>query len=453
MQRMAKFYILLVAILLVITACSSNNGGTTTTNNGTNTNSSQSETNSSSHNSSEKENVTITAWAWNVNVGALNAAAELYKAENPHVTLKVEDIGRLDVYDKLSTGLAAGGIGLPDIVLVEDDRIGGYVEAFPKGFLDLSAQGFEANEAVFPNFKLELAKVNGTYYAFPFDAGPAGMFYRTDIFADAGVNADSIETWDDYIEAGKLIKEKTGSFMAPLDKFNDDPTLRMMLNQLGIYYFDAEGNIDFLHPDFAVAMAKQKVMDDAGLIKDVIGWDGVVSATIDGSVATIPFGAWYYGTIVDQAKDLDGKWGVFRMPSFEKGENHSANLGGSSWMIPSTTKNTDEVYKFLNFFSTNDQVQQIAMTDYGLFPSLQTVYATEVFTSEVSFFGGQKIWELFANEMPTIKTPYYTNDYAIGLDEAIKAQADVFNGKAIDVALKEAAERLASRTDRQINAY
>ena len=122
-------------------------------------------------------------------------------------------------------------------------------------------------------------------------------------------------------------------------------------------------------------------------------------------------------------------------------------------MIPSATKNADEVYNFLNFFSTSDAVQQIAMTDFGLFPSLQSVYTTDVFTAEVPFFSNQKIWELFANEMPTIKTPYYTNDYAIGLDEAIKAQAEVFNGKPVADAIKEAADRLASRTERQVNGY
>lgn len=452
MKRKSTLLLLMLAMMLVISACSSNNGGTTNSGS-TNSSGSNSTKTNTEDKSTTKENVTITAWAWNVNVGALNAAAELYKQEHPNVTLKVEDIGRLDVYDKLSTGLASGGIGLPDIVLVEDDRIGGYVEAFPKGFLDLSAKGFASNEAVFPNFKLELAKVNGTYYAFPFDAGPAGMFYRTDIFAQAGVDASTIVTWDDYIAAGKLIKEKTGSFLMPLDKFNDDPGLRMMLNQLGIYYFDGDGNIDFLNPNFALALTKQKEIDDAGLIKDVNGWDGVVSATVDGSVATIPFGAWYYGTIVDQAKDTEGKWGVFRMPSFDANGNRSANLGGSSWMIPSSTKNADEVYNFLNFFSTSDAVQQIAMTEYGLFPSLQSVYKTEAFTAEIPFFGGQKIWELFANEMATIKTPYYTNDYAIGLDEAVKAQAEIFNGKPVADALKEAADRLASRTDRQINNY
>ncbi|WP_246943834.1 ABC transporter substrate-binding protein [Bacillus pinisoli] len=430
---MKKFslLVLLLAFSMVVAACSSDNGEV----------------------ASDGEKVTLTAWAWNVNVGALNEAAEKFKAENPNVELKVEDIGRLDVYDKLSTGLAAGGVGLPDIVLVEDDRIHGYVEAFPKGFLNLTEKGFDENEALFPQFKKDLSTVDGSFYAMPFDAGPGGMFYRRDLFEKAGVNPDEIETWDQFLEAGKKIKDATGSYAMPLDKFKDDPTFRMMLNQLGVFYFDAEGNIDLTNPKAVQAMDTLKKFDDAELIKDVDGWNGVVSATVDGSVATIPFGAWYYGTIIDQAKDSKGNWGVFLLPAFEEGGNRASNLGGSSWMIPAASENADTAYDFLEYFTTDTDVQLMAMESYGLFPSLNTTYDTDVFTGDVEFFGGQPIWKLFADEMKDIPTVNFTNDYSMALDESIKAQADVFNGKDVKQALQEAADRLKDRTEREVNSH
>ncbi|MNE64666.1 hypothetical protein D3C80_1600880 [compost metagenome] len=74
-----------------------------------------------------------------------------------------------------------------------------------------------------------------------------------------------------------------------------------------------------------------------------------------------------------------------------------------------------------------------------------------MFQGDVEFFGGQKIWKLFADEMKDIPTPYYTKDYALALDEAVKAQADMFNGKNPADALKEAGKRLADRTKRNVN--
>lgn len=434
MLKVSKMLTLLLIVSVVLAAC----GG-------------KKESEGGSSGESTDKKVELTAWAWNVNVGALNSAMELYKKDHPNVELKVEDIGRLDVYDKLSTGLAAGGAGLPDIVLVEDDRIQGYLEAFPKGFLNLSEKGFDSKADSFPAFKKELASNDGKFFAFPFDAGPTGMFYRTDIFEKAGVSADTIETWDDFIAASKTIKEKTGAQAVPVDKFKDDALFRMMLNQLGVYYFDKDGNIDFNNSKVIKAMEMIKALGDADLVKDVNGWDGTVSATIDGSVATVPFGAWYYGTIIDQAKDTSGKWGVFPLPAFEKGGNRAANLGGSSWMIPSASKNADAAYAFAEYFATTNEVQEIAMNKHGLFPSLQTVYDSELFQSDVAFFGGQKIWKLFSEEMKSIPTPYYTKDYALALDEATKAQAETFNGKNPAEALKESANRLADRTKRTAN--
>ncbi|QYR21462.1 sugar ABC transporter substrate-binding protein [Paenibacillus sp. sptzw28] len=431
MFKVSKLLVLLLGITIAISACG--------------------QANEKKGEAGADQKVQLTAWAWNVNVGALNSALELYKKDHPNVDLKVEDIGRLDVYDKLSTGLAAGGAGLPDIVLVEDDRIQGYLDAFPKGFLNLSDKGFDSKADQFPAFKKELASKDGKFYAFPFDAGPTGMFYRRDIFEKAGVNPDTIETWDQFIEAGKTIKQKTGSFALPADKFKDDALFRMMMNEQGVFYFDKDGNIDFNNPKVVKALETIKAMGDAGLVKDVNGWDGTVSATVDGSVATIPFGAWYYGTITDQAKDTSGKWGVFQLPAFEAGGNRAANLGGSSWMIPSSSKNADAAYAFAEYFATTDAVQEIAMDKHGLFPSLQSVYSSKLFTSDVAFFGNQKIWQLFSDEMKNIPTPYYTKDYALGLDEAVKAQADAFNGKNPADALKEAAKRLADRTKRTVN--
>ncbi|WP_088104413.1 ABC transporter substrate-binding protein [Halalkalibacter urbisdiaboli] len=441
---MKKFWstLMMATCLSVVVACSGNGGSGDTGNAG-----------DAGADTGDGEQVTLTAWAWNVNVGALEAAIELYQEENPNVNLEVQDFGRLDVYDKLSTGLASGGSGLPDIVLVEDDRIHGYVEAFANGFVNLSEMGFDEHESVFPSFKNELASYDGDFYAMPFDAGPTGLFYRTDIFEAAGVNAEEIETWDDLFVAGEAIKAETGSQIMPLDMYKDDPIFRMMLNQEGIYYFDENGNIDLTNPKAVNAMETLKKFADADLIKDVDGWNGVVSSTVDGSVATVPFGAWYYGTIIDQASETSGNWGVVPLPAFEEGGNRAANLGGAAWMIPQSSENVETAYDFLEFFSTSEEVQLIAMQDHGLFPSLNTVYDSEVFTTGVEFFDGQPIWSEFAAQMEDVPTAYYTDDYSLALDEAIKAQADVFLGAEPKKALEEAAERLNSRSQREVNSY
>ena len=76
----------------------------------------------------------ITAWAWddNFNVKALRLAKERYEAEHPDVTLTVISQSLNDVVQKLNTAFAAESYdGLPNIVLIEDYRVGGYLDVFP----------------------------------------------------------------------------------------------------------------------------------------------------------------------------------------------------------------------------------------------------------------------------------------------------------------------------------
>ena len=48
---------------------------------------------------------------------------------------------------------------------------------------------------------------DGKVYAVPWDVGPCGVFYRRSIFEKYGIDPEKIETWEDYINAGKVILE------------------------------------------------------------------------------------------------------------------------------------------------------------------------------------------------------------------------------------------------------
>ncbi|MCA0991528.1 ABC transporter substrate-binding protein [Pseudalkalibacillus hwajinpoensis] len=386
----------------------------------------------------------VTAWAWNINVPVLEKAAEKFKEENPDFELEVVEMGTDDVYSKLTTGLQAGGKGLPDIVLVEDDRVQGYMSAFPDAFVNVSDKGFDEMKDSFPSYKTELVSKDGAMYGFPFDGGPTGVFYRTDIFEEAGVNAEDIKTWDDYIEAGKTIKEKTDKAMIGLDLNGDDGLYRMMLNQQGTFYFDDEKNVALTSEESKKAMKVQQTLNEEGLVKETVGWDAWISAMTSGDVATAPSGAWLYGSITQQGKDTSGNWGLIELPAFEEGGNRASNLGGSNYMIPSASNNADLAYDFMEFFSTNKDVQLSAM-EGGLFPSLNTIYDNEAFTKEVEFFSNQPIWSLLADEMDSIPAVNYTGDYAVAKDEAVKAQSEIANGKGIEEALKASEDRLKNR--------
>ncbi|MCA0971520.1 sugar ABC transporter substrate-binding protein [Halobacillus litoralis] len=395
----------------------------------------------------------ITIWGWNVAAQSMELAVDGFKEQYPDVEVKVEDIGRLDVYEKLTVGLASGGNGLPDVVLVESDRLANYQEQFPDALTNLSELGYDEHADKFGEYKTSVTQdANGDFFAAPWDIGPTGVFYRTDIFEEAGVNPEDIETWDDYIEAGKTIKEVTGTNMLPIDIANDDAMYRMMLNQQGAFYFDEEGNIDVTSEESKNAFNVIQQLHDEDLILNNDGWNGVVSATVNGEVATVPFGVWYSGTILDQAPDQSGQWGVFYLPAFEEGGNRAANLGGSDLVIPSSSDNQSTAYAFVEYFTTEVEPQMTALKERGIFPSLNSTYEEDYFAQESEFFADQQVWKLFADEVADIPVANYTSDYSRAFDTMSDTQAQILlDGADIDTALQEAADKLESETDRSAN--
>lgn len=299
---------------------------------------------------------------------------------------------------------------MPDVVLVEDERIPGYINQFPDGFANLTELGYEEYRDLFGEAKLQNVTHDGNLIAAPWDIGPTGIFYRVDLFEEAGVNADDIITWDDYLDAGIKINEELGIKMLPIDISNYAGVFHQMLQQQGTSYFNTEGDIDLTSEEAVRAMEMVKKLYDNDLVLNNSGWDGIVTATINGDVATVPYGAWYTGTIMDQAPEQSGQWDMFFLPEFKEGSTRYGNEGGASIMISGYSDNIDSAYKFTEFFTTNDDVQLQGFEKYGLFPSLQSAYDSEIMTDESEYFNNKPIFENFSNivdEIPEINTTEY----------------------------------------------
>jgi lactose/L-arabinose transport system substrate-binding protein len=387
---------------------------------------------------------TITVWGWDVAAATMKASIADFQKKYPDVKVKVEDFNSGDVYSKLTVGLAARGSGLPDVVLMEDERIPGYVHQFPQGFLNLTKLGYGKYKDSFNQAKVAAVQdKDGNFIAAPWDIGPAGVFYRVDYFKKANVDPNSIKTWDDYIAAGKKIKEATGAMLLPIDIPNYDGVFEMMMQQQGLSYFDKDNKITLQSAEAKRAMNVIKKLHDEDLVLQNKGWDGIVTATVNGSVATVPYGVWYAGTIMDQAPKLKGQWDVFYLPSFEDGGSRYANVGGSSLLIPSTSKNQAAAYAFVDFFTTNKDSQLLGFEKYGLFPSLKETYSAPQFTANSEYFNNSPIFKKFADIVDKVPKIYLNENYAKASKLTSDAQAAILlENKPVESALKDAQKQL-----------
>ncbi len=241
--------------------------------------------------------VTLTVWAWDVALMQLKDCAAKYQEEHPNVKFNFVEMGTDQVYKKLSTSLSTGN-GIADIIQIEGDVITSYEDKFPEGFLDLSDI---LNSDDFVQSKINECVYNDKTHAFPWDAGPMGLFYRTDYFEQAGVDADSIKTWDDLIEAGKKVEavcKTPGGDPVKMLPVNPQKTnlYSMIRNELGTGLFDADGEPIVNNENSIKAMEKAKQIYDSGICLDYNGWDEYEQCVVNETVACIPEAVWMIGT-------------------------------------------------------------------------------------------------------------------------------------------------------------
>jgi lactose/L-arabinose transport system substrate-binding protein len=392
----------------------------------------------------------ITIWSWNVAASSLKSTIPGFNKQFPNVKVTVEDLGNQQTFDKMLAGCAAGGVGLPDIISVENHESEIFWSQFPDCFADLKTLGYtDEIAAQFPDFKRAELEVDGKAYAMPWDSGPVTMFYRRDFYEKAGIDPATIKTWDDFIAAGKKVQEANpGVTMTQADINGDAEFFRMIANEQGCGYFSGDGqSITVNKPGCVAALETVKKLKDAGLL--IAGtWDEKIQASTAGTVATHMYGGWYEGTIRSTSPDLAGKWGVYTMPSASADGPRAANLGGSALAVSASSKNKEAAWAYVNYTLGTNEGQVTMLKEFGLVPSLLSALDDPYVKQDQPYWGGQKVWVDILSTLPKVKpsrgTPFFQDADKIMVANQLK----YLNGEYADAkaALDEVANQITGAT-------
>ena len=393
-----------------------------------------------------KKEVTIWAWDPNFNVAIMDEAKDRYLADNPDadVAFKIVDFSKEDVEQKLLTNLASGITkSLPDIVLIEDYKAQSFLQAFPGSFEPMTNQ---IDYSKFAPYKVALGSVNGELYSLPFDTGVTGLFYCSDVLAEAGYSASDLEniTWDRYIEIGQDVKAKTGKYMLTLE-VNSGNTLRWLMHSANAWFFDEKGNLDIKDNEALKAVLQLYVkLQDSGMSRPANDWADWVSGVTDGHVASLVSGVWFIGTI--KSMEQPGQWAVAPIPRMEgvAGAANASNWGGSSWYVLASSKEKKEAVDFLEHVYANDlDFYDEILINNGAVGSFLPSQSSKAYSAEDAYFGGQKIFADFAKwsgQIPAIDFGMYSYE----VSDALVAQVPmVLKGGSIDKAIDAAAAQAA----------
>lgn len=405
--------------------------------------------------SEEPASKTITVWAWdeNFNIAAMKQAVSEYMEAHPDsdIVFDIQGFSKEDVFVKLQTGLAGGGSGLPDIVLLEDYVAGKYLTTFPGAFVDLTDEMDYDN---FLDFKTGAVSMDGRVYAVPFDTGAAALYYRLDLVEQAGYTEEDMQnlTWDEFIEIGKDVKEKTGIPMIVEIANNKTTLVRAMIQSCGSWYFDENGDIDIADNE-ALKAAFEIILEmkESGILYEAESTEGRAKALNNGSVASVVNAPWFISSL-RPAEDQTGLWRATRIPriaSLPESINAS-NVGGSSWYILANSDVKDEAVAFMKeVWQGNIDFYDAILLNQGAMGSYIPAYSSDAYEAEDAFFGNQKINKLFAEILPEVIPVNYGGYVAEANDAITTGLANLFAGRVtVDEALEQAESQLRNQLGR-----
>jgi multiple sugar transport system substrate-binding protein len=314
-------------------------------------------------------------------VNVYEAVAAGFMAEHPEIDVRIVPIEESGVSQRMATALAANRV--PDIVRMGIERVAAFSA---DGLLDedaaeavIAAVGeddFRAGPLV-----MVTDPATGKYAAIPYDGWIQAIWYREDVFADAGLNAPL--SWDD-INAACDALPGTGNLLYAIT-IGSDPGQNyghQIFEQVAIsndaWPFDAEGNVTFDTPEMIAALDFY-----AGLQRCAMPgpqyWRGArESYELDQS------GMLFYSTyIMDDLVDgsgmegggkvelVEGLAGNTGFASMMEGPNGAASYGQLVTLaIPAGAK--PEAQMVVEYFLTEGYQDVLALAPFGKIPVLKS---------------------------------------------------------------------------------
>jgi lactose/L-arabinose transport system substrate-binding protein len=370
----------------------------------------------------------VNVWAWNIAAKALNKLAPEFEKTHPAVDVRVDMTGAR-MQSRLLLALASG-VGAPDVSQFELNDALRYIAT--GRLADLTPVAAKYKDRFPANLWKNCVNKDGKVYAIPWDMGPCAVYYKRGLFQKYGIDPDKIETWDDYIEAGKTILQKSGgrTKLLPLGANSLRILYEIMMQQNGGQVFDDQDRITINSPQSQEVLGILKRIREAGIYSEVAMWSQEFMAGFNSdTIASYPMAVWFAGTIKDTVKDFSGEkqvWGVFRLPAIKPGGTRYSNYGGSVLVIPAQSKNKEAAWQFVEYALCTVEGQVAQYKSMSLYPAYLPALSHATFDEPDPFFGGQRVGRFFSEGVTQIqalnRTPAWTEAFRY-IDQALSQWA------------------------------
>lgn len=393
---------------------------------------------------SGKKTISIASWAGNDKL--IEGVLPGFLKDNPDLEVKlVGGSAYGDYHPGLNNRLNAGNA--EDVV-----SLGGqFVVEYANGELLSDLRQAPFNFDVSSRRKFVASQValgtgpKGNVVSVPNDAPPLVTYYRRDALEKAGVKIEDLtSSWESYIAAGKKLKAQ-GVFISGSAADVAGAVISGGVKRGEGRYFDRNGKPIVTGERFVKAFTLAKEVHDSGLESRIGAWSPEwFDAFKMGKVATISVGSWFENILMDNVgKENSGKWGVALSP-----EKNATIAGGAFFSVPAASKNKAEAWKLIQYL-TSPKVQAEVFRQSGNFPANLDTLKDPVFNEPSTYFGGQKIRQVYAQAAKKTIPELGSKNFALAETAVNDALKEVLEqGKDVKAALADAQALIERRITR-----
>jgi len=308
---------------------------------------------------------TVRMWSWyGEQKDEFPKLVKAFQEKNPNIKVENRVFGTPDQYlPALQAAVAAGD---PPEIFAPHTRALTYGTGGISADLK-AALGDDFLSDFFDSANQEYT-LDGKQYAIGWMAQTFGIFYNPEILSKAGVDPESLETWDDLMAAAPKIKavDKFGLsiscnpttssldfFLPLLTQISNDPTFFLKLDQ-------QQDGVTWEDPTVVKAIELNKRIVDAGVFQPgTTGTSGQQSEQLfyTEKAAMYFSGSWSpQGFVQNASKEFVKKYKVMKTPALARGAKHwTANQAGAGWAVSETSKNKDAALTFVKFLYDSAQ--------------------------------------------------------------------------------------------------
>lgn len=375
---------------------------------------------------------------WGASDSNLDTLIAEFESQNPEYTVEYSTYSWDALHNKLVAAVAGGAS--PDVSQAADQEVGEFATLGGLTALDdfREAQGYSEGDFL-PN-SWEPFTIDGVSYAAPAYTDVRGLFYRTDLFAEAGISGPPA-TLDELISVGKQLSNGVDQFgFADQTGQLDVHVVSWLVYAFGGDFYSEDGTTATVtSPEVISALEYYQSLytedvapQDPALRVDP--WQGFK----EGYYAMAHSGPWWMALQKSEAPEIADSWALAPLPAGAVSDTVYGHP--NPWIVPAGAKNLDGAYAWLAFMMEPVNQASWFLQTY-LLPSRVDAYADSRLADDQMM----QQWLTLADR-PTNSVHNVNNGQAI--TEAIYAMAgEIKNGASVQASAEAANVRIQQALD------